>query len=195
MGKGKVERISHRTSRLDFCDYEIYCLLIDSFWGRSRDVVEKTEEKEKNEKYLNKIKEFWSWIFNREDLHERLGENYENLLASLSRLICIFDTLGENSVFEQIKKVAPHVDRHRDSTFFVEYMNRYTRKEDIKKIGDIFLEMLKGTLPVYKKEDIQSIVKKLYDNRFNDAANKICNIYGENNLHFLRELWEENNNN
>jgi len=178
---------------LDSYDYETYCLLIDSFWGRAREVVEKTEEKEENKKYLDKIKEFWSWVFSRDDLQKRFGENYENVLAHLSLLICIFDTLEENDVFEQVKKIAPYVDRHRDSAFFVEYLNKFKDKHDVEKVGEIYLEMLKATLPDYKREDIQSIVKKLYHYGFNDSADKICEIYGSNSIHFLRELWEENN--
>lgn len=178
---------------LDSYDYETYCLLIDSFWGRARDVVEKIEEKEKNEKYFNKIKEFWAWIFSHDDLRKKFGENYEDLLAHLSRLICIFNKLDGVNVFEQVKQVAPHVDRHRDSTFFVEYLNKFKDRDDMEKVGQIYLEMLEGTLPDYKKEDIQSIVEKLYCNEFTDYANKICEAYGTHSIHFLRELWEKNN--
>ena len=117
-----------------------------------------------------------------------------SLLVSIIRLVCIFDNLDEEKVFEQVKRVAPHVDRYRDSTFFVEYLSKYKDKGDVEKAGEIFLEMLKGTLPVYKREDIRNIVKKLYDNGFERSADEICNIYGENNLHFLRDLWEQKNN-
>jgi len=34
----------------------------------------------------------------------------------------------------------------------------------------------------------------LYDNKFKNMANEICNIYEKNNVHFLRALWEEWNN-
>ena len=69
-------------------------------------------------------------------------------------------------------------------------------KEDIskelEKVKDIYIEMLNGTMPTYDQKHIRSIVEKLFNFDFYKEAKKICNLYGEAGINFLRDLWEAN---
>ena len=97
----------------------------------------------------------------------------------------------DEKLCEQIKSIAPYIDR--DTHFFVEYLARYTDKEDVRRVGDILLEMLKAALPMFVEEHMKGIVAKLIGFGFNAKANTIRSTYGDKGCHFLRDLRNDNN--
>lgn len=182
---------------LDRNDYDSWKSIVNTFWSRANECIEKIEQKEDVEfvtKSKDRIKEFWKWCFENDNAKNRLGKGYNDFLSDISRLICVFafDSISEE-IYEQMKEVALYVDRFYNSAEFIEYLNRYRESDEVEKVGKIFQEMLTESLPTYNQEHICSIVEKLYDNRFKDVADDICNTYGINGIHFLRDLWQKNN--
>ncbi|MCK4859921.1 MAG: hypothetical protein KAS87_05125, partial [Candidatus Omnitrophica bacterium] len=84
--------------------------------------------------------------------------------------------------------------------FFMEYLTKFEDDKSVKRIGKIFLKVLEGTTPTFKQEDIQLIVKRLYDLGKKDLdvkkdADDICNTYGRRGIHFLKDLFYEHQQN
>jgi hypothetical protein len=92
---------------------------------------------------------------------------------------------------------ATYVHEDFNSTFFIEYLDKFKDKGDSKQtakyIGEIYLKMLEKTTPDYDKKHIRSIVEFLYDAGETENAKKICNIYGTNDQHFIRDIYEKYN--
>ena len=181
---------------LDTNLYDTWKTVANVFWSRGCECIEKLEQKEDVEFYEKakaRVKEFWRWCFKEDTAKNRLDEKYDDYLADISLLICVFDSISDE-LLEQMKLAAVHVDRFHESTRFIEYLDKYTHSSDVEKVGKIFQEMLKNYVPpTYKQENIQSIVEKLYDKGFEGIADDICNTYGTKGVHFLRELWQKNN--
>ena len=88
---------------------------------------------------------------------------------------------------------APYVDENYHSTFFLEDLDRLANGNP-KEVAQIFIKMLESTVPTFKKDNIRSIVEKIYKAGLKAEANGICDRYaraGYPNL--LRDLYEKYN--
>ncbi len=80
----------------------------------------------------------------------------------------------------------PAVDIELNSSFFLEYLDKFEDKESIQFVAKIFLEMLLVITPDYDQKHIISIVNKISHFGNKSDADKICNIYGRRGYEFLR---------
>lgn len=118
-----------------------------------------------------------------------MGINYKKLLSDLTKLTIFLDNIdSENSKW--LLRSAPYVEIDFNSSFFIEYLDKFEDEESIKFIGKIFLEMLSETTPDYDQKHIISIVNKIYLVDKTEAG-KICSIYGSRGYEFLRPIYEE----
>ncbi|MFH1191045.1 MAG: hypothetical protein V1670_02465, partial [Candidatus Omnitrophota bacterium] len=81
--------------------------------------------------------------------------------------------------------------------FFIEYLTKFDDEESVKRIGKIFLKVLETATPTFRQEDIQSLVERLYkvgekDIVIKAGADNICNTYGRRGIHFLKDLFYQN---
>jgi hypothetical protein len=168
------------------------------FWSiTGRTKRKKDADKDSKEKlpedHKNKIMEFWRWTFNNPDMvKENLKDEYEDFLGRMAELTIILDRIGEEEK-KWLLLSAPHVDRQHRSTFFIEYLAQYDDDESVIRIGRIFKKMLENTTPTFRKEDIETIVRKIYVKGKKEDADYICTTYGRRGIHFLRSIWKEFN--
>ena len=170
--------------------------IVSYFWSESEVLLreaKEAKESEENRKVKNRIMKFWQWTYEQRNMiKDKLKKDYGNLLSDLSRLTRILDKIdSENSKWLLLS--APFVDRDFNSSFFIEYLNRFEKKESIEFIGKIFLKMLSTITPNFDQVHIVSIVKKLYRFGYKADADEICNIYGSKGYQFLRPIYEESN--
>ena len=168
--------------------------IVGFFWSQARHLKEGAKQKsEEDKEFKERIIEFWRWTYNkRAMIKDKLKNDYENLLSELARLAVLFDKIDTEKA-KWILLSAPYVEIGFDSSFFIEYLNIFEDKKSLSFIGKIFLETLSKSTPNFKKEDIISIVSKLYHFKFKNEADKICNIYGSKGLEFLRPVYEVHN--
>lgn len=172
----------------DFVDYQE---IVNFFWSEARRIAEnKHKTKEKSDNNRNKIIDFWRWAFTEKALlGEKLKENYERFLSGLTRLTVIFDEINEE-IFQWLQLSAIYVDLDFNSAFFIEYLDRFQDKESLKFVALLYIAMLKKLAPTYDQKHIESIVQKLFENNYIKEARKICDLYGERNIHFLRPIYD-----
>lgn len=168
------------------------------FWsitGRTKRKTNKDSEDGLSEKEKGKIEEFWRWTFNNPDIvKSNLGENYGSFLGRMAELTIILDKIDEEKE-KWLMQCAPHIDRHRNVTFFVEYLAKFEDQESIQRIGKIYNKILEHTTPTFKQEDIELIVQRIYEKGRKQDADEICNTYGRRGVHFLKPIWEKNRSN
>ncbi|MCK5533819.1 hypothetical protein KAI68_01790, partial [bacterium] len=127
---------------------------------------------------------------------EELSKEDKEILSNLSKLTVFLSKIDSKN-FNWLMKTASCSYIYFPAAFFVEYLEeRKDKGEGVKYIGKIFLKMLEGYTPEFRKEDIYSIVEFLYkskDKKIKKEANEICNIYGKRGIDFLRKLWKKNN--
>ena len=58
-------------------------------------------------------------------------------------------------------------------------------------LGDIFLKILEKSTPMFRQEDIVSIVEFLYTEKKKEKANEICNTYAVRGYNFLDGLYRK----
>ena len=86
---------------------------------------------------------------------------------------------------------APYIDFHYHATFFIEYLTKFNDAESIKCIGRIYKKVLENNTPTFRQEDIELIVRRIYEKGNRKDAEDICNTYGRRGIHFLKPVWEE----
>lgn len=138
----------------------------------------------KNEHKL-KIRRLWGRLF------ESNKENKNNL-GVLVRWLRLFDEIDDDMFSWSIEGVK--YMEENDAYWLIEAMEKLVETEP-SKVGALFLIMLENSKGIlaYQEDKIYEIVEKLYGKGEKDAANKICNSYGEKNIHFLRTLYDKNN--
>lgn len=139
------------------------------------------------EEQIPLIKRIWQELFsNQEDNAEVMAESLKLLefFKVIDDGILAWCLVGGKSL------------KHQDSYFIVEILASLV-EDNPEQVGKIFLQITENIdiLPDYKQEDIILIVKKLYEKKQKEIANKICNKYGSENVHFLREIYIENQKN
>ena len=166
--------------------------IVEFFWSQSDYLVRqaKEEESEENKKVKDRIIKFWQWTYQNIDMIKgKLKDNYKKLLSDLSRLTIILERIDSESA-KWLLLSAPAVDIEFNSSFFLEYLDKFEDKESIQFVAKIFLEMLSAITPDYDQKHITSIVNKIYQLGDESEADKICNIYGSRGYEFLRPIYE-----
>jgi hypothetical protein len=138
--------------------------IIRFFWMfRDEDLKQETR---------NLILSFWRWCYEKITGHE---DEHGAILSDLTLLtLFLSDTSEEQRGW--LLQASPYVDERHNSSFFLEYLDGLADRTP-EAVAEIFLKMLTVTAPEYKKEDIQSIVRKVYEAGMKAKANEICDAY------------------
>jgi hypothetical protein len=140
----------------------------------------------------SKVKPLWKKLYELGKQNEE-SQEYKKLLSNLSEWLCLIDEI-DDEIYVWLKISAKYVDIGFNIHFFIENLMQHASKTH-KKVGEIYLEMLKaGIYPYYEKEHIQKIVLLLYENKEKEIADKICNLYGEKGYLFLKDIYKKYNN-
>ena len=135
------------------------------------------------------VLDFWRWCY--EKIHGQEKENAE-ILSDLN-LLAVF--LKEGISEEQkswLIQSAPYVEERYHSWRFLEYLNALVDKNP-EAVADIYIEMLTRTVPDMR-EEVRSIVEKLYQAGLREKTNHIANEYGRKGYSdLLRDLYEQYN--
>ena len=167
-------------------------------WSTTGRTVSKEKQDNEQNIFHQKIREFWQYCADIEELPEILGSEYANFMGTMGGLNIIFDKIHEEEC-RLIEICVSYVDVNHNASFFIENLTKFSDIADEKtqfNVAQLFLKMLNSTTPTFKVEDIQLIVGRLYksDNpKIKGMAGDICNIYSRRGLHFLRKIWEDNN--
>jgi len=169
-------------------------LEVASFFWSITGRMEKKKNKEEEEKFetnKEKVLKFWAWTFDNQDIAKKnLGESYSSFLERMAELTIYLDAIDEEKE-KWLLLCAPHIDRHHHTAFFIEYLAKFDDEESVRRIGKIYNKVLENTTPTYKQEDIELIVRRIYEKGVGQDADDICNTYGRRGVHFLKPLWEE----
>jgi len=170
------------------------------FWsisGRRIKKEDQDEEEKPPKDFKNEVLAFWEWTVKEEAfVKERLGEEYLSFLSRMAELAIWLDKIDATTE-KWVMLSAPHIGIEHRSAFFLEYLTKFEDEESIRRIGKILKKVLEGTTPTYNDENIKLLVARLYEIGKKDAevkadADEICNTYGKRNVHFLRELYYQN---
>lgn len=157
-----------------------FTAIINFFWMRRDKVTNGMKEK---------VKPLWKTLF---DILSQNEENpeYQKIISSLAKWISLVDEIDEE-ILEWIKQSLKFMQISFDTSFFIKCLLSHAPKTPLK-VGEIYLMMLaKNVYPDYDRKDIIEIVKILYGSGLDEIANKICNMYGEEELGFLRNIYDE----
>ena len=154
--------------------------MVDFFWREQDNTPDKVK---------SKVRPAWR------ALTEVLSPNsskaeYQEILSSLSGWLELIDKIDEETL-KWLKLSAKHVEQDFNLAFFVEALRKHVSQTP-KEVGVLYLEMLNNEVyPDYPPTDIQEIVRILYNQGYKKEASKICNLYSEAKLNFLRPLYKE----
>ncbi len=170
------------------------------FWsisGRTLKKEEKENQEEPSEDFKKKVLAFWEWTFKEQELvKSKLGDEYGSFLSRMAELTIWLDKIDENAE-KWLMLCAPYIELEHRSAFFIEYLTKFDDEESVKRISQIFLKVLESATPTFKQEEIQLIVERLYkigekDTAIKADADNICNTYGRRGIHFLKDLFYQN---
>jgi len=179
---------------------ERWLTLSNFFWSITGIITNEKKQASEGkilEEQKQKILAFWQWTVDKQEfVKDKLGSEYSAFLGSMAELTILVEKINEDTE-KWLMLSAPNLEKRHNTTFFVDYLARYEDDESIKRIGTIFLKVLEGTTPTFRREDIQLIVERLYNlkEKYPDLkkdADDICNTYGRRGVHFLKELYEKN---
>ncbi len=143
------------------------------------------------EEKRSKIIGFWKWTYEQQAyVQTQLGEKYAEFLQRMSNLTILLDKI-DNVSEPWLLLYASHIDVINRLGNFMEYLTKFEDVESIKRIGRIFRKVLEKTTPTYKQEDIELIVRRIYEKGDKNDADAICNSYGRRGGHFLRQVYNE----
>lgn len=172
---------------------------IGFFWsisGKTLKKEEKSSDKPTPEDFKNKILAFWAWIFKEQVfVMSKLGDQFNVFLGRMAELTIWLDKIDETSE-QWLMLSAPHIELEHRSAFFIEYLTKFEDEASIKRISRIFLKVLENTTPTFRQEEIQLLIKRMYEvgNKFPEvkaSADSICNTYGRRGIHFLKDIFHE----
>lgn len=172
------------------------------FWSISPRTLEKGVKEENEEplrkEMIDRIIDFWRWTYNnRDEIEKLIQKEYHQFLARLADLTIYLDKIDDENE-KWLLLVAPHCNLQHMSSFFVEYLTKFLEDDDsMKRIGNIYLRILEGTTPDFRKEHILELVNRLYQlkskyPKTKKVADDICNVYAERDNYLLQELYIEN---
>ncbi|MBL7049439.1 MAG: hypothetical protein ISR96_07995 [Nitrospira sp.] len=164
--------------------------LVSFLWSNQRYT---TDDSAEAKNVVRRIVDIWRWIYeNRYKNKAAFDDNDKKIQSALSRLTVYLATLNDEYA-EWLLCAAPYAEENYNSSFFIEYLDKFEDLDSIKHVGNVYMTMLSTSTPHYDKSHIHSIVEKLYTSGNKDQADEICNTYGERGDDFLRELYEANN--
>lgn len=181
--------------------------VVSYFWsisGRTIRKEGKEEEERLSGKERERVLEFWKWSCEESSIEyvkSRLDKDYGSFLGRLAELTILLEQIDETAE-KWLMLSAPFVDEDRRSGFFIEYLTKFEDEDSIKRIGKILLRVLEHTTPTFRQEEIQLLVKRLfnlwkkYPEKYleaKEAGNNICDTYGRRGIHFLKDIWAEYN--
>ena len=138
-----------------------------------------------------KILLFWNTTFNHYKDKNDLSDEDKTILSSCGKLAVFLDRINEK--YLEWLKLSARFLNYSFNPFFVEYLDKLA-DETPYEVGLVYLEILENDIyPEYDQEHIKSIMLKLYKSGQRGIANKICNLYGNKEIGFLREIYDENN--
>ena len=135
------------------------------------------------------------WIYDNKYMAKQMGDirtDDKKILSVIGKLTIFLPHINEE-YSQWLLLAAPYTNENYNSSFFVEYLNKFDDPQSSVYLGKIFIKILEHYIPYFREENIQSIVEKLYKHGQKDDADKICNIYGMNSYEFLRDLYEKKN--
>ena len=144
-----------------------------------------------NDKIRSKVKPLWKAIVKAiSDKKDKL--EYQKILSNLSKWLVLVERIDKD-IYIWLKLSARYINADFNTSFFVDYLLEHMNKT-LKEVGELYIEMLNsGAYPDYKKDNIQGIVRQLYQKGYKELADEICNSYGEQGLYFLRDIYEQYN--
>jgi hypothetical protein len=156
--------------------------LVWFIWSfRNQDNIEK-EAREK-------IKILWGEIV--KILERDLNNNeYRSIASGLGKWLVLFDVIDEN-IFDLLQRVTVKcLGEDTNAAYFIEYLLNHVEKTP-DRVGDLYLDILNnGNYPQYKDLDIFAIVQGLYKCEEKEKADRICNLYNQKGIYFLRDIFE-----
>lgn len=164
--------------------------IINCFWSQQGHLEDEAEE---SKEIIEKILAFWKWVYeNKFRQLEDVPKEERKVLAALSKLTVFLPNLNEE-YSKWLLLAAPYAEETYESSFVIDYLNKFEDAESIKYVGKILLLMLDKFTPDFRQETIRSIVERLYINGQKDDADKICDTYGRKSYDFLREVYKKYN--
>lgn len=139
----------------------------------------------KSEMNQEQIRSLWKEIFLVTSINPG---KYKKVLSNLLRLLEIFDQFDEE-LYKWTMLSVQYIEVENSSRYISKYLLKFA-DDSPDKVAKIFIEILNTDVLPSHQENTRLLVEKLYENGEKSSADIICNKYGENNLHFLRELYE-----
>jgi len=141
------------------------------------------------DKYNEKIKAFWKYIFD-QSKEFKDPETDELRLSGSCKWLKNFNEIDAD-LYQWLIFIAPHINQG-DKYFVFEYLEKHINKSP-EKVGNILVEIFNHGIEYdISRGKISAMIQVLYDNGFRELADKICNMHGEKGIHYLRELFERN---
>ena len=165
--------------------------IISFFWMQRKYLVDNSSTENKPEKVeiVQKIIEFWRYVF--EKLIKKidtLSEDENEILSAISKLSCYIKNINEEKL-SWIKLSAKFIEQSPNIPYLLENLDRLSDTSP-DKVGAIYLTILAHYTPSDYKNHIRSIVEKLYKSGNTENANRICNMYFRSGFEFLRDIYE-----
>lgn len=137
-----------------------------------------------------KVKSVWGTLFDRL-MKDREKPEYQRIISHLLTWLALVDEI-DDQILGYLKTSVSYIESKTDELLFIEDLLRHVATEPAK-VSEIYLEMLDaGIYAEFRKNQIQQIIQALYDQGQREAANKICNRYGEAGFDFLRATYRQN---
>ena len=131
-----------------------------------------------------KVKLLWKIIYDKLSKDEI---KYKDIISELSGWLRVIPKIDEDFI-PIINLSLKYVDENLTASQVVEDLLRFVNKQP-KVVGSLMLNMMKAKIiPRYDENDIIKLVDSLFVNKQKQVANEICDIYGENNCFFLRDI-------
>lgn len=157
--------------------------LVHFFW-RQRDNLP--------EEMKVKVRPAWTALYESLSQRNDIAE-YQEVLSRLAGWVALVDKI-DAEVLNWVKLSTKYIKGFSDSAFFVEDLLSHVSKTPTE-VGIIYIDMLThNVFPHHDQEQIQEIVRVLYNLEHKEVADRICNLYGEAGFDFLRSLYDENQN-
>jgi len=138
-----------------------------------------------------RILDFWRLVYKILGAKVDYSEGEQKVASDLIRLSCYLEAIDAETL-DWLTFSAAYVEKNYNSSFFIEYLLRLCDPNP-HEVGAVYLEMLNAATPVFVRNNIKSIVTKLYEGGEAAGANRICNIYGDRGVEFLRDIYEQHN--
>jgi hypothetical protein len=169
--------------------------MISFFWSQREYLLEKegsggtANQLELANKQRPRILDFWKVLYNLLRTKAGYSEGEQKVASDLVRLSCYLEGIDAETL-NWLMFSAMYVEKNYNSSFFIEYLLRLSDPNP-HEVGIVYVEMLNAATPVFDQNNIRNIVTKLYERGEAASANRICNIYGNRGIEFLRDIYEQ----